>query len=99
MSTSKSRPKTTSPKSEKNSTAKVDKKYDELNRTIESLRSENDELKRKFKLICKRIVDNVDLSEYAFIDINQIEPDQIELNDLLHMVQKLALMASQVWVL
>lgn len=92
---SKSRAK--SPKSEKNSVSgKGDKKYDELNKTIETLKSENEELRRKLKLICKKIVDNVDMSEYSFIDLEQVEPDEIDLNDLLHMLQKLALLATQV---
>lgn len=69
---------------------------DEMTRTIETLRNENDELKRKLKIICKKVVDNVDMSEYSFIDAERVEPDEIDVNDLLHMIQKLALMATQV---
>lgn len=96
MSSAKSTRKSTSPKPDKSRTGSGDKKHEELTRTIEALKTENEELKRKLKLICKKVVDNVDMSEYSFIDAENVEPDEIELNDLLHMIQKLALMATQV---
>lgn len=93
----KSSRKSTSPKPDKSrSGSGGDKKHEELTRTIDTLKAENEELKRKLKLICKKVVDNVDMSEYSFIDAERVEPDEIDLNDLLHMIQKLALMATQV---
>jgi len=93
MSATKSRKKSGSPKAEK---TKVDKKYEELTKTIESLKGENEDIKKKYKLICKKIVDNVDFTDYAFIDPNTVVPEEIDIEDLLHMVQKLGLMAYQV---
>lgn len=70
-------------------------KIDELNHALETLKFENEQLKSKFKILCKKIVDNTNLSDYSFLEPN-IEPDQIDLNDLLHMIQKLALLATQI---
>jgi chromosome segregation ATPase len=72
----------------------LQKKLDELTVTAEALKSENEKLRTNFKLICKKIVDNTDLSNYQFLDPN-IEPDQIGINDLLHMLQTIALLAEK----
>lgn len=76
-------------------TKDLQKKVEDLTASLELLKNENETLKTKFKILCKKIVDNTDMSDYSFIDAN-IEPDKIELNDLLHMVQKLGLLASQI---
>lgn len=75
---------------------KLQKKVDDLTQQLLSIQNDHDELKNRYKILCRKIVDNTDLSAYSFINSNQIEPDQIELNDLLHMVQKMALLASQI---
>lgn len=59
------------------------------------MRAQNDDLQTKYKLICKKIVDNIDLSEYAFIEPDT-EPHLIDIRDLFHMVQKLSLLANTV---
>ena len=70
-------------------------KIDELTLSLEQAREENNKLKENFQLICKKIVDNIDISEYAYIEPNT-EPDRIDIKDLLHMVQKMALMAATI---
>ncbi|CAF0737625.1 unnamed protein product [Brachionus calyciflorus] len=73
----------------------LQKKVDDLQLELNNLKTEHDELKTRYKTLCKKIVDNTDMSDYSYMDA-QIEPDKIELNDLLHMVQKQALLASQI---
>jgi chromosome segregation ATPase len=70
------------------------KKVEELTLSLDTLKAENDELKNKYKMLCKKIVDSSDMSTYSFLDA-QTEPDQIDIKDLLHMVQTLVLLASQ----
>jgi chromosome segregation ATPase len=82
-----------SPKPKSASAKELKLKVDELTEEVERLRTENDEIKTKFQMICKKIVDNIDLSEYAFIDPN-IEPYMIDIRDLFHMIQKLSLLAA-----
>ena len=72
----------------------LQKKLDELTVTAEVLKQENEKIKTNFKLICKKIVDNTDMSKYQFLDPS-IEPDQIDIKDLLHMLQTLALLAEK----
>lgn len=88
--------KTKSKSAANNLNKELQKKVDELSGQLASLKSENEELRYKYKILCKKVVENTDLSEYSFMDPSQIEPDQIDLNDLLHMIQKLALLASQI---
>lgn len=89
------RPSSKSPKLKLPSAKELKLRVDELTEEVEHLQKENEEVKTKFKLICKKIVDNIDLSDYAFIDPD-IEPDMIDLADLFHMIQKLSLLATQV---
>jgi DNA repair exonuclease SbcCD ATPase subunit len=70
-------------------------KVDELTEALENVRNENERLRTKLSTICKKIVSNVDMTQYEFIDPH-MEPDLIETNDLLHMIQKLALLAAQI---
>ena len=70
-------------------------KEEELNEQIELLKSENEQIREKYKTITRKIVDSTDLSQYEFIDKN-IEPDQIDVQDLLHMLQKIVLLATQI---
>lgn len=76
------------------SAKELQKKLDELSKTLETLKTENEILKEKLKLICKKIVDNTDMSNYQFIEANT-EPDKIETKDILHMVQTLGLLATK----
>lgn len=76
-----------SPKVKPPSAKELRIKVEELNEECERLRTQNDDLQTKYKLICKKIVDNIDLSEYAFIEPDT-EPHLIDIRDLFHMVQK-----------
>ena len=73
----------------------LQKKIDELNGTIDTLKSENELIRSKLKMLCKKVVDSVDLTQYEFIEPTT-EPDEIDIKDLMHMVQRLALLAMQV---
>jgi chromosome segregation ATPase len=89
-----------SSKSKESSTSggskELNKKIDELNLIIQNLNQENEELKQKLKQICRKIVDNTDMANYSFLDASSIEqPDQIDLKDLMHMLQSIILLASQ----
>jgi hypothetical protein len=70
------------------------KKQLELTQKLEALQSENDGLKAKLKIICQKIVDNVDLANYRFIE-KTTEADKIETKDILHMIQTLGLLATK----
>lgn len=84
-----------SPRPKLASAKELKQKVDELSEEVERLREENDEIKTKFQLICKKIVDNIDLSDYAFIDPST-EPYMLDIRDLFHMIQKLSLLANSV---
>jgi chromosome segregation ATPase len=88
-------PKQKSKASSSGATHALQTKIDELTASIQQLKEENDKLKENFQLLCKKIVDNIDISEYAFIEPDT-EPDRIDIKDLLHMVQKMALMAATI---
>jgi hypothetical protein len=74
----------------------LQKKNEELQILIDQLKLDNEKLKEKLKLICKCIVDSVDMSQYEFIELNIVEPDEIDVKDLIHMVQQLALLSTQI---
>ena len=96
MSKSKSGSPKTKPKSSSSvATHALQNKIDELTNSLQQLKEENDKLKENFQLICKKIVDNIDMTEYAFID-PETEPDKIDIKDLVHMLQKMALMAATI---
>jgi chaperonin cofactor prefoldin len=73
----------------------LQKRVDELTEALEILKNENELIKEKFKKLCKKLVENIDISQYEFID-SSTEPDQIDIRDLLNMLQRLALMATQI---
>ena len=77
-----------------NSAKQLKTQVDELTQTIETLNKENEMLRTKLKVICKKLVDNSDMSNYAFIEPGT-EPDAIEVKDILHMIQTLVLLATQ----
>jgi DNA repair exonuclease SbcCD ATPase subunit len=76
------------------SSKELAKKVEELTLALETLKTESDELRVKYKSLCKKIVDSSDMSTYSFLEA-EVEPDQIDIKDLLHMVQTLVLLASQ----
>lgn len=82
--------------SSSNLAKELQKRNEELQIIIDELKQENEKLKEKLKLICKCIVDSVDMSQYDFIELNIIEPDQIDVKDLVHMVQQLSLLSTQI---
>jgi hypothetical protein len=69
------------------------KKLIEQAEKLETLQNENAILKAKIKTICQKVIDNVDMSNYNFIDKATTEADQIETKDILHMIQTLGLLA------
>lgn len=74
----------------------LQKKIEELELSISSLRAENDELKSKLKLICKKIVDNTNMANYSFLDASSLEqPETIDLKDIMHMLQTIILLANE----
>ena len=73
----------------------LQKQIDDLTLLTENLKKENEKVTSKFKVLCKKIIECVDVSEYSYIDPNA-EPDLIEVNDLVHMVQRMSLLATQI---
>jgi hypothetical protein len=74
----------------------LQRKNDELQLVIDSLRNEHEKIREKLKLICKTIVDSVDMSKYDFIELSVTEPEDIDVKDLCHMVQQLSLLSTQI---
>jgi hypothetical protein len=70
------------------------KKLIEQTQKFEALQTEHATLKAKLKMICQKVVDNVDMSNYKFIE-KATEADQIETKDILHMIQTLGLLAMK----
>lgn len=69
-------------------------KVEILTDLTERLKLENEEMKIKYRLLCEKIVSNVDLSNYTNID-PKIEPERIDLGDIMHMVQKVFILATE----
>lgn len=70
-------------KKEKPLTAKeLQKKVDELTDLSERLKLENEEIKLKFKLICRTIVDRTDFSQYNYIEPDT-DPELIDIKDII----------------
>jgi hypothetical protein len=86
--------KSTKASATKTSPKELQKKVDELSKTVETLKNENETLKSRLKLICKKIVDNTDMTSYQFLEPN-IEAELVETRDILHMIQTLALLATK----
>lgn len=72
-------------------------KVEQLTDLTERLKLENEEMKIKFRLLCERIVSNVDLTNYSHID-SKIEPENIDIGDIIHMVQKVFILATEIKV-
>lgn len=84
------KPKQLSPK-------ELQKKCEDLTELTERLQIENEEMKIKFKMICQQICKNTDLTEYNYIDKDlYTQPDRLNIEDLIHMIQKLALKATKI---
>jgi DNA repair exonuclease SbcCD ATPase subunit len=70
------------------------KKVEEMTLAMETLKTENEELRVKYRTVCKKVVDSSDMSTYSFLEPD-VDPEQVHLNDILHMIQTLVLLASQ----
>jgi len=95
MSKSPSRAKSAKSATPKLSAKEFQKKVEELTKCVEELSKENERLKNRVRGISQKIVDNTDLSKYTYL-AKDIDVDRIETNDLLHMLQTIALKAIEI---